>query len=335
VNCGGRLANGSGIVSRITLLYIRGYKALQLRLPLGVYETYALYRGVSKPSKTQKHEKHERIFRTDHCSSLEMKRKLIVFSIWIIFTVVAINAIWLFVFVISSIFDLDTLIPKRENIHITFLSLSFGIVILATLLNISLNLTLIADRQAEAEKHARKQTPITRQLFYVGAVVLVLVVVLVSFDYYKKHRERRMIINRWSKVIDEYDHQVKEISESLLDSAKLARVPAILKDFASHRIENPSMTVIFADTIKGHLEFVEVASTFGDAEFYKRFPKPVIYRAQDGEIEYLQKVLTTSSLETHLTYEEGYFRLFLPIDEGKRKFVLLFVDYEEVLYERH
>jgi len=256
-----------------------------------------------------------------------MKRKLVAFSIWIIFTVVTINAIWFFVFLISSTLDLDTLIPKRENIHIIFLSLSFGVVILATLLNISLNLTLIADRQAETEKHTGKQTLITRQVFYAVTVVLVMVVILVSFDYYKKHRERRMIINRWSNVIDKYDHQVKEISESLLDSAKLARVPATLKKFASHRIENPSMTVICADTIKGHLEFVEVASTFADAEFYKRFPRPVIYRAEDGEIEYLQKVLTTSSLETHLTYEEGYFRLFFPIDKGKRKFVLLFVDY--------
>ena len=85
----------------------------------------------------------------------------------------------------------------------------------------------------------------------------------------------------------------------------------------------------------GILEFVEVASTFADAEFYKRFLKPVIYRALDGEIEYLQKVLTTSSLETHLAYEEGYFRLFFPIDKGKWKFVLLFVGYEEVPYERH
>jgi hypothetical protein len=263
-----------------------------------------------------------------------MKKRLVALSIWIIFTVVAINAIWFFVFLIASVFDLDTLIPRRDNIHITFLSLSFGIVILATLLNISLNLTLIADRHAEAEKHTRKQTLITRQLFYGVAVVLVLMVILVSFDYYKKHRERRMIINRWSKVIDKYDHQVKEISESLLDSAKLARVPTILKDFASHRIENPSMSIICADTIKEHLEFVEVASTFADAEFYKRFPKPVIYRAQDGEIEYLEKVLTTNSVETHLLYEEGYFRLFFPIDKGKRKFVLLFVDYEEVPYER-
>lgn len=45
-----------------------------------------------------------------------MKRKLVALSIWIIFTVVAINAIWLFVFVISSIFDLDTLIPRHQEI---------------------------------------------------------------------------------------------------------------------------------------------------------------------------------------------------------------------------
>lgn len=264
-----------------------------------------------------------------------MKRKLVALSIWIILSVVSINVIWLFVFLISSIFELDTLIPRKDNIHITFLSLSFAIVILATLFNISLNLTLIADRQVETGKQTRKENQNRRQLFYAAAVVIVMSVILVSFDYYKKDRERRMIINRWSKVIDKYDHQVKEISESLLDSAKLAQLPGILKDFASHRIENPSMTVICSDTIGGYLEFVEVASTFSEAEFYKRFPKPVIYRAHDGEVEYLEKALTTSSLETHLVYEKGYFRLFFPIDKGKRKFILLFVDYEEVPYERH
>jgi hypothetical protein len=148
-----------------------------------------------------KPQNHERIFQTDHCSSLEMKRKLVAFSIWIIFTVVAINAIWLFVFLISSIFDLDTLIARRDNIHITFLSLSFGIVILATLLNISLNLTLIADRQAEGEIHTRKEKLNARQLYYAVAVVIMLVVILVSFDYYKKHQERKLIINRWSRML--------------------------------------------------------------------------------------------------------------------------------------
>lgn len=61
-----------------------------------------------------------------------MKKRLAALSVWIILTVVPVDVVW-WVFLIYCILDLDTLIPNSDNIHITFLSLSFFIVILATL----------------------------------------------------------------------------------------------------------------------------------------------------------------------------------------------------------
>jgi len=263
-----------------------------------------------------------------------MKRKIINISIWIIAGIVLINAIWFLSFIVSVIFKLDTLIPQNNTFYLVFIGSSFITVLLATLLNITLNLSIIAEVKAKEGEQNNKQVFGRRGLSYLAIIFVVIIGLIFLVDFYKKHQERNLIINNWTEIINEYNRQVDDISESICDTSRIKNLPQKLKDLSSHRFEKPYLTIIGAETIKDELEFIEISSSFLDSANYDSSAVPTVYQCVTDERQYLKKIFTTKSSEKYLWTDKGSFRLFYPIDKGKRKYILLFVHYEDSYY-RH
>ena len=130
----------------------------------------------------------------------------------------------------------------------------------SAILNISLNIGLIADSRTQDIKYVG-QSSITKKFFLIVTGLLIsLVTFLFLGDFLTRQHEKNKLVSEANDIITRYSESINKISIGLADTSKVKDIPDILKFLSNQKEKFPSVQLITSDKFDGQLTFLLISS---------------------------------------------------------------------------
>ena len=256
------------------------------------------------------------------------KIKLANLTTWIMVVTICVIALFFIGFVTTITFDLNVFTGRTSNFIFSFIGFAAVLVTCSAILNISLNIGLIADSKTQDIKDSGKK--IISKFFFV--IVIGLVISLVAFlfigDFLTRQNEKNKLINEANDIITRYSESINKISVGLSDTSKVKDIPEILKFLSNQKEKFPSVNLITSDKFDGQLTFIEISSWENEESLKKPFYGNSFYKCEIQDCDYLNMFFNGKTTDTHFWTAENDYKLYFPFDKNKKKFILVFTKYE-------
>lgn len=256
------------------------------------------------------------------------KIKLVNLSTWIMVITISITAIFFIGFVIANTFDLNVFTRRTSSFISSFIGFTAVIVICSAILNISLNISLIADSKLQESKNTEKAIITAKFYWYVLGLILFMIGFLFTGDYLTRKNEKERLIAEANDIITRYKTSIDKIPTSLADTAKIKQVLDILDFLSNQKQEFPSVSLITSDKFNGQLTFLEISENSDPISLKKPFFDNSFYKCEAHDCEYLENFFTGKTNESHFWTEENEYMLYFPFSKDDKKYILLFTKYQ-------
>jgi hypothetical protein len=259
---------------------------------------------------------------------IETKEKLASLSIWIILITVVVIVLFFFGFLVSNTFDLKVFNNRTSDFVVTLFGTSLVIVICGAFLNISLNIGIIADSKLEKVKASANRSFIKRTLIITLSVIIVITAFLFTGDYLTRKSEKNKLVSECQDIVKRYDNSIQEISKALSDNSKIKEIPDILKFLENQKDEFPSIILITSTEYQGQLTFLKITNWSDKKDLTKELFNFSFYSCNTDDCEYLKRIFSTKDSDYYFWSKKDEYKLYYPIDNGNKKFVLLFSQFD-------
>jgi hypothetical protein len=261
---------------------------------------------------------------------ISTKKSLANFTIWLMIATISVIVLFFIGFIASTAFDLQVFTSRTTDSVLTLFSSSLVIIICAAFLNISLNVSIIAEVESQKLKSETEinQSLMRRLGIYAGSVVLLLLIGLFAGNYFSRQNQKQQLLIECNDILSQYSKAVTELSTVLTDSIKVKKVPEILKFLEEQKSEFPSVTLIVQDKYKGQATYLKITSFTNEKDLSKPLFNYSIYSCSHQDSNYLKEVFNHSEKSNFFWYDNNDYRLYIPILTGNRKYVLMFSKYQ-------
>ncbi len=256
------------------------------------------------------------------------KIKLANFTTWTMVITISIIAFWFIGFIVANTFDLNVFARRTSDFMLGFVGFSAVLVLCSAILNISLNIGLIADSKVQEIK--AEGSAIVGKRFYLAALIVIIVLVAFLFigDFLTRKSEEHKLIDAADYIVETYGESINKIAPALTDTSKVEQIPEILKFLSNQKSEFPSISLLTSGTFDGQLTFLEI--THWDSK--KNLKEPLFgnsfYKCQEYDCVYLQNLFTGKINKPLFWTEKNDYKLYYPFTKNNTKFILLFMKYE-------
>jgi len=256
------------------------------------------------------------------------KIKLANLTTWIMIITISVIAIWFIGFVVANTFDLNVFTKRTSDFMFGFIGFSAVLVLCSAILNISLNIGLIADSKVQEMK--TENSNIVEKKFYL--VTLIGIIALIAFlfigDYLTRKNEEKKLVNAAEYIVETYSESIGKIALSLTDTSKVGQIPEILKFLSNQKSEFPSVTLLTSDKYDGQLTYLEISHWQSEKILKEPLFGNSFYKCQNHDCEYLQAIFTGKKNEPLFWTEKNDYKLYYPFTENNSKYILLFTKYQ-------
>jgi len=245
-----------------------------------------------------------------------------------VFTI-SIIAIWFIGFVVSNTFDLNVFTKRVSNFMFSFIGFSAVLVLCSAILNISLNIGLIADSKVQEIKIEDGKLAGRKFILVVLIGITILIAFLFIGDFLTRNNEKDKLINASDYIVETYSESINKISSSLADTSKIDQIPEILKFLSNQKSEFPSVILLTSDNYDGQLTYLKISQR----KLSKQLREPLFgnsfYKCQDYDCEYLHNVFTGKISEQLFWTKKNDYKLYRPFKENGINYILLFTKYQQ------
>ncbi|MDB5119897.1 MAG: hypothetical protein JWN56_1115 [Sphingobacteriales bacterium] len=256
------------------------------------------------------------------------KIKLANLTTWTMVITISFIALFFIGFVVTNTFDLNVFTSRTSNFIFSFIGFSSVIVLCSAILNISLNISLIADSKSQELKGSEASFVTKKFLFYTLGLIVIIVSFLFLGDFLTRQNEKNKLVSEANDIITRYRTSIDKIPLGLADTSKIGNVPEILKFISNQKQEFPSIALITSDNYNGQLTFLEINEYDNKENLKKPFYGNSFYKCQIQDCNYLNKYFTGKTTENHFWTQKNDYRLYFPFGSKGKKYILLFTKYE-------
>jgi len=256
------------------------------------------------------------------------KIKLANLTTWIMIITISVIAIWFVGFVVANTFDLNVFTKRTSEFMFAFIGFSAVLVLCSAILNISLNIGLIADSKVQELK--AEGSSIISKKFYLAFIIGIIALVSFLFlgDYLTRKNEENKLVSAADYIIETYSESIAKIAPGLTDTSKVAQIPEILKFLSNQKSEFPSVSLLTSGKYDGQLTFLEISHWESEKSLKEPLFGNSFYKCQDYDCEYLQDLFTGKTTEPLFWTAKNDYKLYYPFIEKNTKYILLFTKYQ-------
>ena len=256
------------------------------------------------------------------------KIKLANLTTWIMIITISLIALFFIGFVVTNTFDLNVFTGRTTSFIFSFIGFTSVLVFCSAILNISLNISLIADSKVSDLKTGEKSFLTKEFLFYSLGLVVIIISLLFLGDFLSRQNERQKLVSEANDIITRYRTSIDKIPVALADSSKIGEIPEILKFLSNQKQEFPSVSLITSAKFNGELTFLEINEYDIQRDLKKPFFNGSYYKCQIQDCDYLNSFFTGQRMENHFWTEKNDYKLYFPFNCKGKKYILLFTRYE-------
>lgn len=259
---------------------------------------------------------------------INTKIRLANLTTWIMLITISIIAIWFIGFVVSNTFDLNVFTQKASTFIYSFIGFSSVLVVCSAILNISINISIIADSKISNAVSSNFKTINKKLYFTILIVISGLIAFLFLGDYLTRKNVKDKLVDSSDYIVKTYSESINKIGPCLIDTAKVAKVPEVLKFLSEQKSEFPKVILISSGKYDGQLTFLEIdhftsGKTLKEPLFGNSF-----YKCEDYDCQYLTDFFTGKTKEKFFWTEESDYKLYYPFEMNGVKFILLFTKFQ-------
>jgi hypothetical protein len=256
------------------------------------------------------------------------KVSLVNMTTGIMVVTISIVAIWFIGFVVTSAFDLNVFTRRTSDFLLSFIGFSAVLIFCSAILNISLNIGIIADSRVSAEDN-RDVKKLNKNLYL---SVLVGIVLFIAFlflgDFLTRKYEKDKLVDSSDYVIKTYSETFNKIAQGLTDTSRVKNIPESLRFLSNLKSEFPSVDLITSGTYNGQLTFLELTQS----DSWKSLKEPLFgnsfYKCTDFDCKYLTDFFTRKTNDNLFWTKESDYKLYYPFDIKGTRFIIVFSKYE-------
>lgn len=256
------------------------------------------------------------------------KIKLANLTTWTMVITISVIAIWFIGFVVANTFDLNVFTKRTSDFMFGFIGFAAVLVLCSAILNISLNIGLIADSKVQEIKTEGEN--LVGKKFYLAFLlgIIALITFLFIGDFLTRKNEENKLVDAADYIVETYSESISKIGPSLTDTSKVGQIPEILKFLSNQKSEFPSVTLLTSGKYDGQLTFLEILHWKSEKSLKEPLFGNSFYKCQDYDCEYLQDLFTGKTTESMFWTEKNDYKLYYPFTENNTKYILLFTKYQ-------
>jgi hypothetical protein len=254
----------------------------------------------------------------------ETKRKIANLSIGLMIFTIVVIVYWFLVWIVASTFNLKVAAEKSTEFFFMIISAAFSVVVCAAFLNISLNISIIADSKAPSE--TGKSFGLLRiPLFALLVLTILTIAGLFAGDYHSRNHMKLNLIAESNDILKRYDKSIQLISGYLADSTKTAKIADVLEVLSSQKDDFPQISLIASRYYNNEITFLQLTQySKDDSLLALPFFNNSFYKCNTHDCQYLKEIFTGKKTGILFWSEKDDFYLYQPIKTDKVHFVLLF-----------
>lgn len=256
------------------------------------------------------------------------KIKLANLTTWTMIITISLITLFFIGYVVTNTFDLNVFTGRTSSFIFSFIGFASVIVLCSAILNISLNIGLIADSKTREIKDSKTSFVTKEFLFYTLGMVVLIISFLFLGDFLTRQNEKNKLVSEANDIITRYQTSIDKIPVGLADTSKIGDVPEILKFLSNQKQVFPSVSLITSDKFNGQLTFLEINEYDNQKDLNKPFYNSSYYKCQIQDCDYLHNFFTGQTTENHFWTAKNDYKLYFPFDSNGKKYILLFTKYE-------
>lgn len=256
------------------------------------------------------------------------KVKITNLTTWIMIITISLIAVFFIGYIFTTTFDLNVFDSETSEFIFSFIGFSSVLVIFSAILNISLNIGIIADSRIH-EIGEDSNSFLNKKFFLIiGLFIFSIITFLFIGDYLTRRHYKQELLNEANDIMTRYSESINKISDALVDTNKVNEIPVILNFLSNQKEKFPSVRLITSDNYDGQLTFLEINSWKLNDELKTPYYGNSFYKCEIEDCEYLKKIFTGKTTQPLLWTKEDDYKLYFPFLKQKKKFVLVFTKYE-------
>jgi hypothetical protein len=256
------------------------------------------------------------------------KIKLANLTTWTMIITISLIALFFIGFVVTNTFDLNVFTGRTSSFIFSFIGFTSVLVLCSAILNISLNISLIADSKVSDIKAGETSFLTNKFLFYTLGLVISIISLLFLGDFLTRQNEKQKLVSEANDIITRYRTSIDKIPAALADTSKIGEIPEVLKFLSNQKQEFPSVSLITSAKFNGQLTFLEINEYDIQRDFKKPFFNGSYYKCQIQDCDYLNSFFTGQTMENHFWTEKNDYKLYFPFVSNGTKYILLFTKFE-------
>lgn len=258
-----------------------------------------------------------------------LKIKIANLATWIMIATVGLIILWFIGFIVSNTFNLNVFTTKTKDFFFSLIGFAFVLVACAAILNISLNISLIADSKIQDFSLGQTKTIFNKKFFFSsGMFVLTLICFLFLGDYLTRENEKNKLVLEAKDLIERYEQSIDEITLFIQDTATVGKIPEILKFLSSQKYEFPTVTLLTSDQYNNETVYLQVSSWTSKKTLKEPLFDHSFYKCSRVDCDYLNNVFEKRSHESYLWTEKNDYKFYFPIEKNGKRIILLFAKHE-------
>ncbi|MBB5020211.1 hypothetical protein HNQ59_003528 [Chitinivorax tropicus] len=236
---------------------------------------------------------------------------------------------WLFIFALSTIFDLKIF---KERLTETFLFSVLGIFALlggAVVLNVMSNLSKIS--AAIAKQHEDQQTTWhwpTRNKLLLAVSFPVIALGLLAGDAMSAHRKKIRLIQAAEQLVEENRRELGMLTDYEFSPAYVARAANIIGTIQRIDRHLPNVKLLMPDQIEGRRVFLMFGQHWTESDSKKLERQQLIQPMTKDERDYLQAVFDNKHNLPRFEATGGNYQLYFPVKVNNKQMLLYFTDFQ-------
>jgi hypothetical protein len=256
------------------------------------------------------------------------KVKLAHLTTWTMVMTISFIALFFIGFIVSSTFDLNVFTNKTSNFIGSFIAFSAVIVLCSAILNVSLNISIIADSKTQEVKETNNSFITKKFLSYTLGLIIIIIAFLFFGDYRTRLNEKNKIMMEANDLIVRYKSSIDQISIGLSDTSKISKVPDILDFLGNQKQGLTSVVIITSGKFNGQLTFLVINQFIDSVNLKKPFYNNSFYKCESQDCDYLNSFFNHKTQENLFWTEGNEYKFYVPIEYKDKKYILLFSNYE-------
>lgn len=258
----------------------------------------------------------------------ELKRKIVNLTNWLMLLIVAAVGVWFYAFVLIMTFNLKVFTERTTGFFSFFIMAALAIMGSAAILNIGLNLSILAENRKPASP-AKNKKPVKKKFLATAAAFLFLIPAFLFLgDTLSRKKLEKWFVSEAVQLVRRYDRTIVKIGSYLQSPGEIARIPGLLQFLSEHKAEYPDIQLILPAQVDGQQVFLKI-SRYSDAKSLKQpLFNNSFFQCDEETSSYLASALAGKRSDALFRKKKEDVYVFVPVKKKGNRFVLAFIRFQ-------